>query len=264
MIPLRDDNPTRITPYVTWLLVAVNVIIYLMQATGGMYETRSGLAGPMAGWTMVPAEVTQGRDYGINGYTLQPFWLTIFTSMFMHGGIAHLLGNMVFLIIFGNNVEDALGHIKYLAFYVICGVAASVAQIFYSPNSVIPTLGASGAIAGVLGAYIVLYPRARVHTLVFLGILITTVELPAFILLGFWIVSQFFSQFTQALKTGMEGESGGVAYLAHIGGFIVGMILIKLFGARPTMPGGPYDDEYPGDGGPRYVVVDNRNRYPYR
>jgi membrane associated rhomboid family serine protease len=263
MIPLRDDNPTRITPYMTWLLVAINIIIYLMQATGGMFETRTGLAGPMAGWTMIPFELTQGRDIGINGPSLQPFWLTIFTSMFMHGGMLHLAGNMVFLIIFGNNIEDALGHIKFVVFYLICGVIAALAQVMYSPTSVIPTLGASGAIAGVLGAYLVLFPRAHVNTLIFLGILITTVRLPAAVLLGFWIISQFFSQFTQALKTDISGqESGGVAYLAHIGGFIAGMILIKLFGAHPTRPGdmGGYDD-YGGYGnGPRYVTVDNRYR----
>jgi membrane associated rhomboid family serine protease len=255
MIPLRDENPTRITPYMTWALIAACVVVYFLQATGGMYETRAGLAGPLAGWTLVPRELTQRQDLPINDNTLEPIWLTLFTSMFMHGGIAHLLGNMLFLLIFGNNIEDALGHVKFVCFYLICGVIAALAQVFYSPLSVIPTLGASGAIAGVLGGYLILYPQARVNTLVFLGFLITTIRVPAFILLGFWIVSQFFSQYTQSMKTNMEGETGGVAYLAHIGGFIAGMILIKIFGGRPHT----YGPDGGGDG-PRYVVVNN----PYR
>jgi membrane associated rhomboid family serine protease len=173
---------------------------------------------------------------------------------------------VVFLIIFGNNIEDALGHAKYILFYLVCGVLAAVAQIMYNPLSPIPTLGASGAVAGVLGGYFLLFPKAHVHTLVFLGFILTTLRLPAALLLGFWILSQFFSQFTQSLKTTMTGqETGGVAYFAHIGGFIAGLILIKLLGARPTRPGDftDYDGYGGGSGnGPRYVTVDNRN--PYR
>jgi membrane associated rhomboid family serine protease len=236
MIPLRDDNPTRIVPYVTWALIALNVIVYLFQATGGLYETRTGLGGTMAGWVLVPAELTQGKDYDINGPTLHPFWLTIFTSMFMHGGLLHLGGNMLYLAIFGNNVEDALGHIKYLFFYLVCGVVAAATQVLAMPNSVVPTLGASGAIAGVLGGYILLYPAARVRTLIFLGIFFTTIQVPAWVLLGFWIVSQFFLQWTQALRAVSEQAGGGVAYFAHIGGFLAGMALIRLLGAKPTPP----------------------------
>lgn len=247
MIPLRDENPTRITPYLTWLLIAANVIVYVMQATGGMVETRIGLQGSMAGWTMVPVEVTQGIDIRINGPTLQPHWLTIFTSMFMHGGLMHLGGNMLFLLIFGNNIEDALGHVKYVAFYLICGVVAAAAQILYRPDSIIPTLGASGAIAGVLGGYLILFPHARVDTLVFLGFFLTRVRVPAFLLLSFWLISQFFSQWLGSVA--VEGrETGGVAYWAHIGGFIAGMVLIKLFGPHPTHR----DGFYPGA----------RNHYP--
>ena len=238
MIPLRDENPTRITPYMTWLLVAINVVVYLMEAMGGLLETRYGLRGAMAGWTMIPAEVTTGRDLAINGYTLQPPWLTLFTSMFLHGSLLHLLGNMLYLIIFGNNVEDALGHVKYVLFYLTCGLVAAGTQILYHPLSPVPNLGASGAIAGVLGAYLLLYPHARVRSLIFLGFFFTTARLPAYILLGFWIVSQFFSQWTQALAT-TPGAESGVAYLAHIGGFIGGLILIKLFGANPTDPNPP-------------------------
>jgi membrane associated rhomboid family serine protease len=253
MIPLRDENPTRITPYLTWLLIAANVAIYILQIATGMHEGRTGLVGGISGWTMVPIEVTQGIDVSTNGQTLlHPYWLTIFTSMFMHGGLLHLGGNMLFLLIFGNNIEDALGHVKYLLFYLICGVIAAVAQIAWNPVSVIPTLGASGAIAGVLGAYLVLFPHAKVDSLVFLGIFFTRIRVPAYLLLGFWIVSQFFSQFTGAMAQRQGGESGGVAYLAHIGGFIAGMILIKLFGAKPTLPpSGPRGNGYSynyGDG----------------
>jgi Uncharacterized membrane protein (homolog of Drosophila rhomboid) len=229
MIPLRDENPTRTTPVLTWLLILVNVLVYFAQATGGVYETRAGMGGPMAGWTMIPVEVTQGIDIPINGPTLQPTWLTLFTSMFMHGSLLHLGGNMLYLFIFGNNIEDALGKVRFLLFYLVCGVAAAAAQIAIGPLSQIPTLGASGAIAGVLGAYLVLYPRARVDSLVILGIFITRASVPAFLLLGFWLVSQFFGQFLGILRE----SQGGVAYMAHIGGFLAGMLLIRLFGAKP-------------------------------
>ena len=245
MIPLRDDNPTRITPYVTWSIVALNVAVYLLQLVSGMHEGPHGLTGGIAGWTMVPAEVTHGVPVPTNGPNpLQPFWLTIFTAMFMHGGLLHIGGNMLFLIVFGNNIEDALGHVKYLIFYLVCGVFAAFTQIAAGPDSIVPTLGASGAIAGVLGAYFVLFPRAQVDTLIFLGIFITRTRLAAWLLLGFWIITQFFSQFMGATAaTGQE--QGGVAYFAHIGGFIAGMILIKLFGARPTPPPpGPYTYDY--------------------
>jgi membrane associated rhomboid family serine protease len=256
MIPLRDENPTRIFPAMTWLIIAINLGVFLLEIFGGgMVEGKNGLAGWMAGWTLVPVELTQGRDHPVNGPSLQPFWLTIFTSMFMHGGLMHFGGNMLFLYIFGNNIEDALGHVKFVVFYLVCGIIAALAQVFYNPNSAIPTLGASGAIAGVLGAYLILYPKARVNTLIFLGIFITTVHIPAFILLGLWIVSQFFSQFTQSLLTD-GAETGGVAYLAHIGGFIAGMVLIKLFGARPCPPNeGRY---FPREYGPRYIVHRNQ------
>lgn len=243
MIPLHDENPTRITPYVTWTLLALNIVIYLMQSIGGgMVETRVGLGGPLAGWTLVPIELTRGLDAPTNGPTLQPFWMTLFTSMFMHGGLAHIFGNMVFLVVFGNNIEDALGHVKFLLFYLACGVLAALSQVFFKPDSIIPTLGASGAIAGVLGAYLVLFPHARVKTLI-VFVLITVVRIPAYLLLGFWIVSQFFSQITGSLAARPGEESGGVAYLAHIGGFLAGMALIKLLGARPT-PALPEYDPY--------------------
>ncbi len=250
MIPLRDENPIRITPWLTYLLIAINVVVFLMEQFGGIGVTNRGLIGPMAGWTMIPAEITSGRDIPTNGISLRPFYLTLFTSMFMHGGWLHLLGNMLYLWIFGNNIEDALGRVRYLFFYFACGLAAAAAQIFIGPDSVIPNLGASGAIAGVLGAYLVLFPTARVDSLVFLGIFFTKIRLPAFVLLGFWIVSQFFSQFLGSLMM-REGESGGVAYMAHIGGFIAGLLICRFmlpaeFKERERLRKqfGPYDTRY--------------------
>lgn len=235
MIPLRDDNPTRITPYVTWALVAINVLIFLVeQFAGGLIETREGLRGSLSGWTCVPYEVTHNWDLAINGTTIRPFWLTLFTSMFLHGGWTHLGGNMLFLVVFGNNIEEALGRARYIAFYLACGVLAAAAQIAIGPDSFVPTLGASGAIAGVLGGYLLLYPHARVNSLIFLGFFATVARVPAYLLLGFWIVSQFFSQITGSLMTRPGAEEGGVAYMAHIGGFIAGLLLIRLFGAKPT------------------------------
>ena len=250
MFPLHDENPTRITPLVTWAILALNIAIYLLQSVGGgMYQMEMSLGGWMAGWTMVPVELTQpGVDVRTNGPTLQPTWMTIFTSMFMHGGLAHILCNMVFLVVFGNNIEDALGHLKFLAFYLVCGVLAALAQVFSNTESIIPTLGASGAIAGVLGAYLVLFPRAMVKTLIVFG-LITVVRIPAMILLGFWIISQFFSQFTGALAGGEARETGGVAYLAHIGGFLAGMVLIKLCSPHPTPRLPDYEQYQPRRGG---------------
>lgn len=244
MIPLHDDNPTRITPFVTWGLIALNIVIYFLQATGGIFETRYGLGGPMAGLTMIPREVTQGVDLQINGPTLQPHWLTIFSAMFLHGGLLHLGGNMLFLLIFGNNIEDVLGHVKFLFFYIACGFLAAWAQILLGPTSIIPTLGASGAIAGVLGAYLLLFPRAEVRSLIFLGFFITIARLPAFLVLGFWIVSQFFSHWTQSMKDVGQAETGGVAYVAHIGGFFVGLLLIKLLGGKTPPPYRPYGPIY--------------------
>jgi membrane associated rhomboid family serine protease len=250
MIPLRDENPIRITPWLTYLLIVLNVVVFLMEQFGGIGVTNRGLIGPMAGWTMIPAEITSGQDVPTNGITLRPFYLTLFTSMFMHGGWLHLFGNMLYLWIFGNNIEDAMGRVRYLFFYFVCGLAAAAAQIAIGPNSIIPNLGASGAIAGVLGAYLVLFPTARVDSLVFLGIFFTKIRVPAFVLLGFWIVSQFFSQFLGSLMT-REGDSGGVAYMAHIGGFIAGLLICRFmlpaeFKERERLRKqfGPYDTRY--------------------
>lgn len=246
VLPLYDDNPTKSRPYVTWALVALNVVMFLMELTGGLRTGPRGLYGPLAGWTLVPIELTQGAEAPTNGLGGLPALVTLVTSMFLHGGVMHLLGNMLFLVIFGNNIEEAMGRFKYLLFYLITGVAAALTQVASQPASAVPVLGASGAIAGVLGAYLVLYPGARVNTLVFLIVFVTRIAIPAWLLLGVWIVSQFFGQVTGALAGG--GDRGGVAYLAHIGGFIAGMLLIKFFGAKSGMERPRYRVSYPDEG----------------
>src|SRR5438093_6115023 len=154
----------------------------------------------------------------------EPKYCTVLTSMFMHGGWFHLIGNMLFLWVFGNNIEDAMGHAKFVIFYLLCGVAAAATQTFISPHSVVPMIGASGAISGVLGAYLLLYPRVRVHTLIILPIYITTVALPAWVMLGYWALIQLVS----GLGSLSEIDKGGVAFFAHVGGFIAGLVMIRL------------------------------------
>jgi membrane associated rhomboid family serine protease len=227
-IPIGDDNSgRRVTPFVVYLLIAANALVWWMQLTAGEAFTY--------GFSAVPFEITHGvdlvstsvvgvhgRDFAIPQYPgPSPIYLTVFSAMFMHGGWMHILGNMLYLWIFGDQIEDLLGHFKFLLFYVVCGVAAAGAQIFYSPDSMIPTLGASGAIAGVLGAYLIKYPKNNVRVLV--GRYIT--HMPAYIVLGFWIVLQVISQAGTP-----AGKASGVAYMAHIGGFAAGVALVLLFG----------------------------------
>lgn len=245
-IPLRDDNPTRSFPIVTVLLIAVNIAVFV-------YEK---LSGPLfdAQFAMVPYKVTTGQNIagliqvsasgrlvfehlyslpstvGPNQILLAPtpipLWMTIFTSMFMHENLLHIGGNMLFLWIFGNNVEDAFGKARYLVFYFVCGLVAAAAQIATAPHSLIPNLGASGAIAGVLGSYILLYPRAKVFTLIFVGILLFFRQIAAVWLLIYWIGLQILEG-----VLGLGGMAdGGVAYFAHIGGFFTGLALTLLFG----------------------------------
>jgi membrane associated rhomboid family serine protease len=220
-LPLRDDNPRTVTPYVNYGIIAACVAVYFWQS--GLSD-RDGeravyayglIPGALFGKVLVPHYVHR-----------LPGLLTIFTSMFMHGGWLHLLGNMWFLWIFGHNVEDALGHRRYLVFYLLCGTAAAAAQIFSGPYSDMPMIGASGAISGVLGAYFVLTPRANVKVLVLLIIFFTVINMPAFIVLGFWFVMQLLSQ-----AMSVPGE-GGVAFAAHIGGFIAGAMLVFFFRRR--------------------------------
>lgn len=222
MIPLHDDNPTHITPIVTVGLIVVCVLVFFWQLSlgdqGGMVAVyRFGV---------IPAVLLDGQSLppDLNPIAGQ---LTVLTSMFLHGGWMHLIGNMLYLWIFGNNIEDSMGHVRFVVFYVLCGVAAALAQALADPSSEVPMIGASGAISGVLGAYLLLHPHARIRTLIFLGFLITTIRLPASIVLGGWIVLQLISYAGTP-----AGQEGGVAWLAHIGGFIAGMLLIGLFKYR--------------------------------
>jgi membrane associated rhomboid family serine protease len=242
LLPIGDDNTARTTaPVITWTIIAINVVVFIFLQGAG--TTRSGEAFTY-GYSAIPYEITHGVDLTtpvlMNEAAARraqavpqapgpsPIWLTLLTAMFMHGGIAHIAGNMLYLWIFGDNIEDNFGHAKFLIFYLFAGLVASVAQIALDPNSVIPTLGASGAIAGVLGAYIVMFPHNRVRAILPLGFLWTTVEVPAIVIIGFWIVIQIFSQYTSTF----EHSSGGVAYMAHIGGFACGVILAFLFRRR--------------------------------
>lgn len=226
MVPLRDNNPTRITPYVTYTLIAINILVFFYEIRLSSQELEQFFRT----YAIVPRELT--ASFGRTNVTeMLPELMTLITSQFLHGGFLHLGGNMLFLFIFGNNIEEQLGRIKYLIFYLACGALAGLAQWFFSPQSNIPALGASGAIAGVLGAYILRFPRAQILTLLPLGFLITTVRIPAIFFLGFWFVQQaFYGIASLQAPTNVGAEGGGVAYWAHAGGFVFGAILGPLFG----------------------------------
>ena len=226
MFPLRDNIPTLRFPAVTVTLIALNAFVYFVLQDGllGLPEDGGG-NWPVNTYAEIPCEVT-GTDPCATAPGGPSTAVTVFTAMFMHGSILHLGGNMLFLWIFGNNIEDSMGPVKFLAFYLLGGIAATALQIAIDPGSEIPTLGASGAVAGVLGGYLLLFPRARVLTVIFIIFFFTIVELPALAILGFWFVQQvLFGYFD--LNT--AGEEGGVAYFAHIGGFAFGLLAIKLF-----------------------------------
>jgi membrane associated rhomboid family serine protease len=226
VVPLRDNNPTRITPYINYGLIITNIIIFIYQLT----LTPEQLQGFFRVAALVPCQLSTTCPVGIDSQLI-PEWLTLITSQFLHGGFLHLGGNMLFLSIFGNNIEDQLGHVKYLIFYLTCGILAGLSQWFFSQNSTIPSLGASGAIAGVLGAYILRFPRAQILTLLPIGFFVTTVRLPAFLFLGFWFFQQsFYSVASLQVRSNIGMESGGIAYWAHAGGFVFGAILAPLFG----------------------------------
>ena len=224
MFPLKDDNPSRTAPVVTVALIVLNALVFLYQISlqaGGPDGARAAQAF-IEEFGLVPCRLTGACRVGPE---LPLPVLTIFTSMFMHGGLFHIGGNMLYLWIFGNNVEDTLGHIRYLIFYLLSGIAAALAQTVVGPSSLVPMVGASGAISGVLGAYLVLFPGAHVTTLIILGFFFRVVQIPAMVVLGFWIVLQVLN------GLGSFGASGGVAFFAHIGGFVAGMGL--LFVLRP-------------------------------
>jgi membrane associated rhomboid family serine protease len=252
MIPLKDNIPNLRFPIVTVALIVINVVAYLVSLRNG----GGILGGPGEGTVLhnaaIPYDFTHPGKYCVVHTVVDPFgqtalqpecksgpypgqiptWQTAFTAMFMHGGLLHIAGNMLFLAIFGPNVEEAMGHIRYTAFYLIGGLVALAAQIAVDPNSYAPTLGASGAIAAVLGGYIVLYPRARILSLVFIIFFVTIIEVPAILILGFWFVEQVL--FGAGGLTNPAGGGGGVAYFAHVGGFVFGLILIRAFTAGRT------------------------------
>lgn len=222
MIPLRDDNPTGITPVLTWGLIGVNVLVFLYQVSLGPREGQFFVYE----FGAIPAVIT-GTEALPSYLAVIPPRFSLFTNMFLHGGWLHLIGNMLYLWIFGDNIEAALGRIRYLAFYLICGVLASLAHVLSNPSSIIPSIGASGAISGVLGAYLLLYPRARVLILIPLGFFTRLMYIPAAIALGFWFLLQLLSGSMAAGR-----DAGGVAFWAHIGGFIAGLLLVGLFKRR--------------------------------
>jgi len=215
-IPLKDENPTRHFPFLTLTLIILNTGIFLFQAL-----SPQGLAHYVMKMGVIPYEITHFQSLG-EGVRLSPP-LTLMASMFLHGSLFHLAGNMLFLWIFGNNVEDFLGPFRFVFFYFLSGLGASFFQVVFSPNSRVPMIGASGAIAGVLGAYFLLYPAARVRTLVFLFFFVRVIPIPAAYVLGLWFILQI-------LNVGM---GGGIAWFAHIGGFLVGLALIRRFVRRP-------------------------------
>lgn len=223
VFPIGDDNRDRKTfPIVNYLLIAINILVYVYYQKLGQNDNFT------LAYSTIPAEVLTGKDITTKsglGVTPQPVQLTLITSMFMHGGLAHLLGNMMYLWIFGDNVEDALGHVKYLFFYLLCGLLASmchvISTVVFGQNLYIPSLGASGAISGMLGAYLRLYPGKDVHLWIFLFI----ISVPAFIAVGVW----FAFQVVNGLGALGGQEAGGVAYAAHIGGFVAGLLLIGIF-----------------------------------
>lgn len=226
MFPINDNNPTRITPFVTYALIAINILVFINELS----LTQPQLEQFFQLYAVVPKELTANLN-GIPVNQPVPEPLTLITSQFLHGGFAHLFGNMLFLWIFGNNIEDQLGHVKYLIFYLVCGILAALSQWFFSTQSGIPALGASGAIAGVLGAYILRFPRARVRTLLFLGPFITFPDIPAIFFLGIWFLQQtLYGVASLNVESTIGMENGGVAYWAHIGGFVFGAILGPLLG----------------------------------
>ncbi len=229
MIPLHDDNPTERPPIVTVTIIVICVLVFLWEVSLGREMQRAVIA-----LGVIPATLF-GKVQLSPELAVVPPELTIFTSMFMHGGWMHLIGNMLYLWIFGNNVEDAMGHVRFLVFYLLCGVAAVFAQALPDPDSTVPMVGASGAISGVLGAYLLLYPHARVLVAIPIGFILQTVQIPAGFVLGFWFVMQLFSSMAAA------GQQGGVAFGAHIGGFIAGMLLVPFFREKRFplhLPGG--------------------------
>ncbi len=239
MFPYHDENETQRTPYVTMALIAANVAAWLVVQGAG---SELPLAQSVCNLGLIPGELTQSLPPG-TGFPMGdeiacltdpgPQYLHLLTSMFLHGGWMHLLGNMWFLWLFGNNIEDSTTRPRFLAFYLLSGLAAAMAQIMANPMSEVPMVGASGAISGVMGAYLVLFPRVRVFTMVPLGFFFYQMALPAWVMLIYWMALQFFGGITSIVSE--EGGGGGVAFWAHVGGFVAGVVLINVFERRDRL-----------------------------
>jgi membrane associated rhomboid family serine protease len=275
LLPLKDNIPTLRFPIVTVVLIAINVAVFVWQLTasgdpGSASSQQLAAAGASERdqiaieYGAIPREITDPGTYCApklrrgepapcgsrseieqdEGIEQAPWWLTIVTSMFLHADILHIAGNMLFLWVFGNNIEDSTGRLRFVAFYLLAGTIAVYAQALLDPESTQPTIGASGAVAGVLGAYALLHPRARVLTLVIIIFFVTIVEIPALIMLGIWFVLQFLPAVGQLATPEVAGEGGGVAYFAHVGGFLFGLASIKLFAMRRVEPAAPVRPTY--------------------
>jgi membrane associated rhomboid family serine protease len=260
VFPLKDDIPTRRTPVITIALIIANAVVFLISIRSGGSIWSGPDAQTVAHYGVIPYEITHPGDEcdlvnqtgqvlceGMRGVRGQaeaqpPTWFTVFSSMFMHGGLLHIGGNMLFLWVFGNNIEDAMGRVRFVIFYLLGGIAAMALQTAVDPNAAVPSIGASGAVAAVLGGYLLIYPRARVLTLIFLFVFFTFIQLPAIFFLVIWFAQQvLFGYLNYADPT---GGGGGVAYFAHIGGFLFGLLAIKAFARYQN----------PNYGGPRYPV----------
>ena len=218
MIPLHDDNPTDIYPVITLSLIGLCTLVYIYQLALGPADSRTLIYG----LGVIPAVLLNKTSLPAELAVVTPP-LTVLTSMFTHGGFLHLAGNMLYLWIFGNNVEDAMGHLRFIIFYILCGIAAAAGQVFQNPDSMVPMIGASGAISGVLGAYLLLYPHARILVLLPLGFYAQLIRIPASWVLGFWF-------FIQVLSSMLFGpQQGGVAWYAHMAGFVTGLLLVTVF-----------------------------------
>ena len=258
MFPLKDDIPTRRTPVVTIALIVANVVIFFLSIRNGGSIWSGPDAQTVVHYGVIPYEVThpgdeceiaaqagrilcEGRD-PVRVFDTPPTWLTVLSSMFKHGGLLHIGGNMLFLWVFGNNVEDAMGRVRFVVFYVLGGVAAMALQTAVGPSATVPSIGASGAVAAVLGGYLLIYPRARVLTLVFLFVFFTFIQIPAMFFLVIWFGQQLLFGYLDYVDP--TGGGGGVAYFAHIGGFVFGLLAIRAFARYRN----------PNYGGPRYPV----------
>jgi membrane associated rhomboid family serine protease len=258
VFPLKDDIPTRRTPVVTIALIVANVVIFFLSIRNGGSIWSGPDAQTVVHYGVIPYEVThpgdeceiaaqagrilcEGRD-PVRVFDTPPTWLTVLSSMFMHGGLLHIGGNMLFLWVFGNNVEDAMGRVRFVAFYVLGGIAAMALQTAVGPSATVPSIGASGAVAAVLGGYLLIYPRARVLTLVFLFVFFTFIQIPAMFFLVIWFGQQLLFGYLDYVDP--TGGGGGVAYFAHIGGFVFGLLAIRAFARYQN----------PNYGDPRYPV----------